>query len=262
MTILDSLERKFGHLAIPNLTYYLIGGQILAYIVGRLFPIVGNSLPLQSSFVLQGQWWRLFTMLFIPLSTDPIFAALTWYLYYIFGMQLETDFGSFRYFIYILIPYVLTVFCSFLFPHEIMTNAFIYTSLFLTFAYLHPQYRLYLFFIIPIAIKWFAFLMWIGIVSAILFGSITTKVLTAVSIVNFLVFFGSELRLSLSNRLRKEKAVSQARHKESEHYMVCAICKANEDDKKMFSYCHQCVPQTMYCEDHIHNHTHRNRTVN
>lgn len=257
MNILNALERKFGKYAISNLTYYLIGGQVLAFILTYFYPHYANLLPLQGNLVLKGQVWRLFTMLFVPISESPIWAALTWYLYYLFGTALETEWGTFRYTIFLFISYLATILSSFIFPEITVGNGYLYASIFLAFAYLFPDYQLYIFFVIPVKVKWLALLMWLGLFASFIFGSISTKVLILISIGNFLLFFGKEISFILISKLHFVSAKSGQIRDSHQAYMKCSVCGATEHDRKIFYYCHKCVPETCFCEDHLKGHIHK-----
>ncbi|MEN8662673.1 MAG: hypothetical protein ACN4GF_07555, partial [Lentimonas sp.] len=68
MKLLDSLEKRFGHLAIPNVVMILIVMQLVmlaAILTGRVEFI---SLILFPKAVLGGEWWRLFSFTIAPPS--------------------------------------------------------------------------------------------------------------------------------------------------------------------------------------------------
>lgn len=246
MKLLNSLERKFGNLAITNLTYYLIIGQVMVFVLLSINPNVMQFFALNGNLVIKGEWWRIITFLFFPLSFSPIFAAFIWYLNYIFGTALEHIWGSFRFTLYFFIGYIFTIVSSFVFPKLLFSNGYIFASFFFAYAYLNPDFMLNIFFVIPIKIKWLAYLSWAGILIAIFTGSHETKILSLISVGNFLLFFGEDI--VKSHRLHRiQPAVS---------FMHCATCGKTEHDKKIFSYCHDCSPQTQYCEDHIKTHKH------
>lgn len=259
MNIFYKLEKRFGRYAIPNLTYFLIGGQVLVFIINYLYPQYSNLFFLQGNLLLSGQWWRIFTFLFIPLSLNPLFAVFTWYIYYLYGTALEKHWGSFRYLIYILISYLGLVLLAFIFPYEILTNVYLFTSLFLAFAYLYPDFKLLIFFIIPVKIKWLAIIAWIGIGIAIVFGSFSTRITTIISIINFFLFFGKDLRTDLLLRMRSIPKRSSNFAKVEKAHHICGVCGRNEKDNPDMEirYCSQCVPSICYCENHIQHHTHR-----
>jgi hypothetical protein len=257
MTILDHLEKKFGKYTFVNLTGILIAGQIFLYIYIMLVPASESGFMLVMDRVFGGQWWRIFTFVFLPIDKSPVFAVFTWYIYYLYGSALEREWGSFRYQAYILIGYSATLFSGLLYPVDHITNAYIYTSIFLAFAYLFPDFILLLFFIIPVKVKWLSYLLWIGIAGAFLTGLPGTKVLMILSVLNYLIFFGGGIISGLRHKTGKlsKRALNQVKNKPA--YMRCAICGATEADRKIFYYCHKCIPETCYCEDHINNHSHK-----
>ncbi|WP_252891201.1 hypothetical protein [Thermoclostridium stercorarium] len=66
-------------------------------------------------------------------------------------------------------------------------------SLFLAFAYLFPDYEVLLFFIIPVKVKYLAWLDWAFIAFSVIFGSIGMKIVAIVSVLNYLLFFGPDI---------------------------------------------------------------------
>ncbi len=259
MSVLDKLERRFGRLAITNLTYYLIIGQVITYILVTINPGYTRFLSLSGQLVLKGEWWRIFLFLFIPVVDNPFFAALAWYIFYLYGTQLERNWGAFRYLVYILISYLATIITAFLFPTWILGNSHIYTSLFLAFAYLYPDFILYIFFILPLKVKWLALFTWIWLAIGLLTGNFYVRIMSVLTIGNFLIFFGNTLLTHIRLNLRSSSRSTIGALKRKKVYHVCQVCKRNEvaDPEMQILYCNDCVPQTCYCENHIENHTHR-----
>lgn len=259
MTFFDRLEQKFGKFAISNLTYFLIGGQLLVFIFSYLNPLAANLFFLQGQLVLLGQWWRVFTFLFMPLTADLFFLAFALYIYYLYGSVLENHWGSFRYFVYIFIAYTGTVMLAFLFPAYRFSNSYIFLSVFLAFAYLYPDFKLNIFFILPIKVKWLAWLSWGGILLSLIAGTMPMRLMTVVSILNFILFFGVDIlksgRLGFWHSAFK---TGQALKLEKAHH-VCAVCRKNEIDNPdmQIRYCNKCIPPTCYCGDHAVNHQHK-----
>lgn len=258
MKLLDRLERKFGDIPQINLTYYLIFGQIFVFFLVTFYPQYSNTFFLNGSLVMQGEWWRLITFLFEPLTRSFIFAAFAWYIFYMYGTTLERYWGTFRYVVYILIVTLGSIGIAFLFPNIAVSNGYIYTSLFLAFAQLFPNFQLMLFFILPVKIKWLALITWIGIGVTFLFGDIATKILTIISILNFLLFFGEEILDVLKHTSKKStKKITQARILQKPDH-VCSVCgKNNIDNPDMgIRYCSKCKPEKCFCEDDFIKHAH------
>ncbi len=257
MKLIDRLERKFRRYAIPNITLYLVIGQVLFY----LFVLAGRfrleRVVLVPALVLEGEWWRLLTFLFIPPLTNIFFAFFAWYLFYLMGSALEGHWGAFRYNLFLLTGYLLTVAVAFVIPFGAATNIFLGVSVFLAFAFLYPEFQLYLFFLLPVRIKWLALLTWIYYGYELLTGDWLTRLLVLASIGNFFLFFGNDIFWRMkSGRWRMIKQASQfARSREPFH--TCAVCGKTDisDPYIQFRYCPDCGGLG-YCPDHIFNHTH------
>jgi len=66
MSLLDRLERALGRFAIPNVSLYLVIGQVfvlLAFLLGQLDLRALELVPL---LVINGEPWRAVTFLFLP----------------------------------------------------------------------------------------------------------------------------------------------------------------------------------------------------
>jgi len=261
MSLLDRLDRKLRRYAIPNVTLYIILGQVLFFVFALSGRFILERVLLIPDRVLAGEWWRLITFVFIPPATSPIFAFFAWYLFYLMGNALEGRWGAFRYNVFLLVGYAVTVAVTFLFPYFAATNIFIAGSVFLAFAYLYPDFQLYLFFILPVKIKWLALLTWLGYAYEIITGSWHTRLLVLASISNFLLFFGRDIlwRMKAGNR----KMVFQSKQYTTgrEPFHTCAACgKTDLSDPQMeFRYCPECGGLG-YCKDHIFNHEHAKKS--
>lgn len=258
MNLLDTLDKKFRRYGIPNATLYLIMGQVLFYVLSMTGRFDIGRVVLIPALVLEGEWWRLITFLFIPPATNPIFAFFAWYLFYLMGGALEGHWGAFRYNVFLLVGYIVTVAVSFLFPFYAATNVFIGGAVFLAFAFLYPDFEILIFFILPVKMKWLALLTWIMYGYQMLTGSWSTRLLVLASISNFLLFFGKDIlwRMKTGNRQMVMKAREISGKKEAFHR--CTICgKTDQSHPAMeFRYCSECGGLG-YCMEHIFNHEHR-----
>jgi hypothetical protein len=257
MSLLDNLDRKLRRYAVPNVTLYLIIGQVLFFLFimsGKFFLDRVVLIPYR---VMTGEWWRLITFLFIPPLANPIFAFFAWYLFYLMGSALEGYWGAFRYNLFLLIGYIVTVAISFIMPYYPATNVFIGGSVFLAFAFLYPEFQLYIFFIIPVKIKWLALLTWIGYAYELLVGSGQTRLLVLASISNFLLFFGKDIlwRMKTGSRRMTEQVRGYSEKKEPFH--KCTICGITDlsHPQMEFRYCSECGGLG-YCKEHIMAHKH------
>src|SRR5690349_825992 len=103
MGLLNRIERIFGRFAIPNLSLYLIGGQVMFAGFSLLAGFDLGRILLVPALVLQGEVWRLFSFVLVPpvsgqLSlTGAIFLAISWYFFYMISQALENYWGTFRF---------------------------------------------------------------------------------------------------------------------------------------------------------------------
>ncbi len=257
MSWINKMERSLGRYAIPNMTLYLIVGQVLFFIFEISGRFILARVVLVPNLVLAGEWWRLLTFLFIPPLTNPIFAFFAWYMFYLMGSALEGHWGAFRYNLFLLVGYLVTVAVSFLFPYSAATNVFIGGSVFLAFAFLYPDFQIYIFFILPVKIKWLAVLTWIGYAYQILIGSWSTRLLVFASISNFFLFFGRDILWKIRSGNRQMAAAARGLSGKKEAFHTCAVCGMTDlsNPQMEFRYCPECGGLG-YCSDHISNHEH------
>lgn len=195
MNWLSRLELKYGRFAIRNLTNYLIGLNIAAYLI--VFILNNESiLYLIPREVSRGQVWRLASFLFLPETTNPIWVFFQLYLLYFIGTAIEGVWGRFRYNVYYFCGAVLTIIAALLFPPGV-TGLYLNLSLFLAFATLFPDQELLFFFILPVKVKYLGLLQvafsLYHMVIAIRFGAWYLVAAIVASFVNYLLFFGGQI---------------------------------------------------------------------
>lgn len=266
MPFLDKLERAFGRFAIPNLTLYIIIGQVF-FVLTSMFGLVNPAyLPLIPQLVLAGQWWRLITFVLVPPAVGGgtfglVFLVFAWWVFYFMGSAMEGYWGAFRYNLFLFAGYLLTAGLAFLVPGWIVSNAFLAGSVFLAFAYLNPDFELVLFFILPVKIKWLALFTWVLYLFEFIKGGWGERLQIVAAVGNFFLFFGGDLwqGAGLRRRQMAEKAVRAARSGQApEIRHRCRICgKTDRTHPQLdFRYCSKCAGDQCYCPEHIYNHEH------
>jgi len=258
MNSLKKIERKLGRFAIHNLTLYLVGGQGVALLLALTAPGFLGSIVLIPAAVLAGEWWRLLSFVFTPPSGNPIFAIFTLYLLYFMGGSLEAHWGTFRYNLYVLIGFLLTIAAAFLFPFAAASNVYVTGSIFLAFAFLFPDYQIYLFFVLPVRIKWLALLTWLYYGYVFLIGDGSARLLIVAAIANFLLFFGKDIFYKVRYGHRRIKSQASVIANRDKPIHVCAVCGITDKTHRTmdFRYCTKCEPPLAYCTDHLRNHQH------
>jgi hypothetical protein len=269
MSLLSRLDRKFGRYAVPNLTVFLIAGQVLAYVVDGIpgginrAPVLEN-IRLMPGKVMQGEVWRLVTFLFDPPVTNIFFAFFFWYLFYLMGTTLEGVWGNFRYNVYLAIGYFASIVLAMLFwfafgiAGQTATNTFLYGSVFLAFARLYPDFELLLFFILPVKIKWFALVTWIWYAWSFMAGTWIDQALVAAAVLNYLLFFGRDIWQNAKHGHRRMQHQAKSLRSSTRIVHKCRVCGLSSDEapQTQFRYCSQCEGECCYCSEHLQDHEH------
>ncbi len=201
MNWLYKLERKYSKYAINNLMQYIIMSTVTIYILQYIMKI--NLYPYLAfipKLVMEGQIWRVITFIFLPPYASVFSMILMSYFFYMIGNTLEYQWGSFKFNIYYLFGIIGAIIAAFITGYG--TNTYLNLSLFLAFAYMFPDVEVNLFYLIPIKIKWLAYLDWFYFGYSLIFGSFGVKVATVMSLINFFIFFGKDFINFIKNRKR------------------------------------------------------------
>lgn len=256
--LLDRLQRRWGRFAVPNLTALLIAGQVAVFCLTQADPQWYDRLVLVPAKVLQGQWWRLLTVLFMPPLTHLLWAFFFWYMLLMMGRALEVQWGAFRYNVYVLSGYAATTAAVFLTPQQPATNGFLYGSIFLAFAHLFPDFELLLFFILPVKVKWLALLAWIGYCWALLTGNVVNDLAVLAAMSNYLLFFGRDIVSRMRSGHRRMQTTARQVTASAQPFHCCRVCGVTDksDPQMEFRYCSKCAGTCCYCREHLHQHEH------
>lgn len=211
MNWINKLERKFGRYSIKNLICYVIGLNALVFVFAYLNGVgtVVGTLILDPYLVLQGQVWRLVTYLFIPPTFSLIWIIFTLYFYYMVGSGLEQEWGAFKFNLYYLIGMAGTTAASFI-TGAGATGVYLNLSLFLAFAHIYPDFQILLFFILPVKVKYLAWLNWAVIGYTVVFMPIPFKAAAAAAVANYFIFFGKDIYRS--SKLKRQVQRNRKRY--------------------------------------------------
>ncbi len=230
MNLLDKLERRFGFLGIPGLPRILVGFAALVFLLALLNPGYTSILDLDPAKVLHGEVWRLVTYIFIPQSLHPLWVIFAlWFLWWI-GEGAERAMGPFRLTLYFVIGMIGTTIAAFFFGSN-FSNGMLIASLFFAFARFYPEEIMYILFILPVRIKWMA---WI-FAAVLIFGFVTRsnsyRAAMIAAFANYLIFFGpghihaARHRRDVSTRRKRFEEQSRP---ETESLHKCAVCGRTE----------------------------------
>ncbi len=258
MQFLDLLEKRIGRYSIPNITIYLVAGQAIVFAGAWTQNIAIEPFLLIPERVLNGQLWRIISYVFVPMFNDPISQTFSLYIFYLMGSALEYYWGTFRYNFYLFVAYVATVLVSFITPVFPASNMFIYTSVFLAFSFLNPNFELHLFFLLPIRIKWLALITWLGYLYVAIVGPWTSRFVMGASVCNFLLFFGRDILQRMKSAKWKMSVQAEQFVDSRKPRHACVVCDKNSNTHPNvdFRYCSKCEGQHGYCPDHVFDHEH------
>lgn len=260
MKWLNKLERKLGRFSIRGLMGYIIGFNVVVLLFAQMDPMQAwQKLALSPYLVMHGEVWRLVTYIFIPPSFSIFWAAFILYFYYLVGTNLEYQWGSFKFNIYYLIGMLGTTVAAFLSGYGVGAQ-YLNLSLYLAFARLFPDFEILLFFILPVKIKYLAYLQWFYIVWTLLMQPLPFKIAALASVVNYFIFFGKEIFVNSKNRRAAFHNRENFRGKlpKSSSIHRCTVCGITENDNPTmeFRYCSKCDGNYEYCMPHLTNHEH------
>ncbi len=277
---------KFG---IKNLMLYIVFGTAAVYLLGLMdrTNTLMSFLLFDPHLILRGQVWRLVTFLFIPESGsgmggfgDIFLLMISLYFYYFIGSTLERQWGTARFTIYYLSGVLLNILFGFLVYYipvwagygpgpAGLDPMYLNLSLFFAFASIWPDSMVLVFFIIPVKMKWLAWLDAAFFLVSILLNMpvFPLNLLPVVAILNFFLFCGDNLFSGLRrgrgyskrraefraniHQVRDEEKLKNYRHK-------CSVCGRTDvtNPELEFRYCSKCAGYHCFCEDHINSHVH------
>ncbi len=277
---LDRFCYNHPNFGIPNLMKYIAIGNVAVFLMDLLFNGMATAmLSFIPMAVTQGQIWRVFTFLFVPMNGfNPrdmfslLWFAMSTLFYYYIGNALERQWGSTRFTVFYALGAIFNLLVGFIF-HLPVTMYYINMSMFFSFATLYPDMQVLLYGILPLKVKWLAWfdvaLFAYYIVSDLVKGYYVFALLPILALLNYFIFFWEDM-VGLVRGKKERVAYRHSRQvvdfkkaqkeiKKNKGYMhKCAVCGITDaDDPNMeFRYCSKCNGYYCYCMKHINNHTH------
>lgn len=271
---MNKLERKFGRYAVQNLTVYLVACYGVGYLVMMAMPQLLVYFSLEPALILKGQVWRLLSWVLIPSGGNFLVVLLMMYMYYLLGRSLENTWGAFRYNVYIFSGMIFTIIGAFILHFlsggmvgygMMFSPYYIYMSVFLACAAIVPDMELYLYFLIPVKMKWLAIFDVVMLAVSAVRGGMAVRIVIIASLLNFVIFFlfnRNMQRFSPKQAARRKKFQHAVKRPENRYEggakHRCAVCGRTElDDPTLeFRYCSKCKGNFEYCQDHLFTHEH------
>lgn len=279
----DRFAYQHPRFGIPNLMKFIVAGNIVVYL---LMMFAGydavNFLRFDWRAITQGEVWRLVTFIFMPDASSPFWLVISLYFYYMIGTTLEREWGTAKFNLYYFSGVILTVIVGIVsalvsgYNVVLSGTSYVNLSMFFAFAMLYPDTQFLVFFLIPVKVKWLAWIdgafFALSVLSSLFAGSLMGALLPVVALLNFFVFFWTNIVDEINYRrgrarhqtahqtIQFKSAVRQQKKKEAErgYRHKCAVCGRTDTDfpELEFRYCSRCVGYHCFCQDHIFNHEH------
>ena len=285
---MKDLRRKFdlfcannSEKGIPNLMMIICIGTLISYVVmladksGQFYSFMRFS----RDGILHGQIWRLFTYVFLP-GSQSFWLFLLLFAYYSIGRMVEQVWGTLKFNLFYLAG-ILFMDIGGLLLNSTPTGQDMHMSLFLVLATLYPENRVLFMFVIPLKMKYLA---WVYL-ALLVFNAIHLDFFPLFVLLNYFLFMGWDwiqvLPESWQDKLHRrqgpkpnpdwakayQRKSDSASGRRSGHQRVvdapayrhrCTVCGRTDvsDPNLEFRYCSRCNGYYCYCEDHINNHPH------
>jgi hypothetical protein len=252
-------ERQFGWISFPGFLRYYAIFHLLVFLLQIINPNIGLVLDFNREKILAGEVWRLVTFLFSSSGMgglDALGALFMFFMVMIAFMMndaLEGAWGVFRTSLFYYTGYIGLLIGNFLYPHVLTGNGYyIYASAFFAFATLFPKVEFLIFFIIPVQIRWLAFLSGFFILLQIVDQPSYAGYLL-LAFANYLLWAGIP---AMRGQARVVQAVQRRRKFQKESYMDenafhrCAVCDRTELSNPELDF-RMSIDGKEYCSDHL-----------
>jgi len=174
------------------------------------------------------------------------------YILWMVGNALEEAWGAFKLNLYVLTGVICMTVASLLFGAGADGVVF-YTSIFFAFATVYPNFTFLLFFILPVKVKWLAFISAGFLALQALGPSGAARAAAVAIVVNYLLFFGEYWVHYFKNRAETKERRARfdaARLPEDEALHRCKICNRTENDPADLDF--RVAPDgEEYCTEHL-----------
>lgn len=265
-------------------------GTLLSYVNPAFYFLLFAFDP---EAIASGQIWRLFTFVMYPYGSgfsSLFFLAIMTFVYFSIGQTLIQVIGKFRLNFFLISGLVLEALMGFLYFFlagriptlgaywYYLNPTYLYSMIFVLFAMMFPDIRIYLMFFIPIRGKYMVFVTlglyllevlqafftvgvgyaWILVMMII--AAIVTMLLYLLVFRNGNPFIKNTRTQKKGQRNRhtaKDPSKIRASQKTVRHQ--CAICGRTEksNPELEFRYCSKCIGNYEYCTDHLYTHLHK-----
>jgi hypothetical protein len=233
MSRIDQLERRLGWLSFPGFLRFYAILHALVYVLQMVRSDIGMLLEFDRARILSGEVWRVVTFLFSSsgFAGMGLMGAVFFYfmvtIAFMMSDALEGAWGVFRTSLFYYCGILGLIVANFLLPGAMEGSGFLlYGASFFAFATLFPRVEFLMFFILPVQIR---FLAWIQ-AGVLVLGILNSWILLPFYILcyaNYLIWAGiPALRgtASVIESAKRRRRFNAAKEPEEESFHVCSVC--------------------------------------
>lgn len=260
MRWLERLENRLHWIAIPGVFKFLALFGVAISVAQWISPNMATAIAFDRDKILSGEVWRLFAFAFAPLGFFPLsaFGAL----FLVFGTliaflisdSLEEAWGPTRTTLYLITTWLGLVAGQFFFGVNLpIAGLFIYLSMFFAFATHYPRYEFRLFLILPVQVRWIAWLTF----AMTFFSMMNAAALLGVFAASLFPYalwvlppFIRDHKSLARAAIRRQKFQARSLDGTDEAFHRCEVCQRTDIDDPDLEF-RTCLDGTEYCTEHL-----------
>lgn len=258
VSLLNRLETRIGHWAVPGLTNYIAFGSGLTYLLWKVRPDFIGALLLLPANILQGEVWRLFTYMFVPkvcsLLPMPEWLNAAFHVLFLIwiGRGLDQAWGAFRTNVFCLLSWLSITVAAFFFGANYAQLLWA-ESLFFAYAWFYADETI-LFYFFPVKIRWLAWGLAIWITFSALGRGAAYQAMVVAVFFNYFLFFARDIfataRLQHQIGQRRAKFDREVRSTADEAMHRCHVCGRTEQTTPDLDF-RVAADGEEYCAEHL-----------
>lgn len=259
MSRLDRLERRMGGLSFPGFLRYYAILHALVYVLQLVRPDIGMLLEFDRGRIFAGEIWRVVTFLFSSsgFAGIGVIGAVFFYfmvmIAFMMSDALEGAWGVFRTSMFYYCGILGLVVANFLFPNAMMGSGFLlYGSAFFAFATLFPRVEFLMFFILPVQVRFLAWIQAAFLVMGVLSNWIMLPFFL-LAYANYLIWAGVPALRGTARVIesaQRRKRFNAAKEPEHVAFHTCGVCGRTDASDPELEF--RVGPDGCeYCEEHL-----------